>query len=75
MTSLTTLLNYVEGNSFYDPSTFDADNFSFERRIRLFTNAGITSDSLMDMDFIPNLKNTSQLIINVSFRVAFKLTE
>lgn len=65
MISLLTLINYIEGNSFIDSSKW-TNNFSLERRTKLFTNAGIISDFLLDLDFIPNLKNTSELIINVS---------
>lgn len=68
MGALTTLLNYIEGNAFLDPENFSAKNFSLERRTWLLTQAGITSDFLIDMDFIPNLQNTSELIINVSYR-------
>lgn len=65
MTSLTTLLNFIGGNKF-DRQNFSASDFILERKIALLTHAGITSDYFIDMDFIPNLKNTSQLIINVS---------
>lgn len=65
MISLLTLINYIEGNAIIDPSKWTND-FSLERRTKLFTNAGIISDFLLDLDFIPNLKNTSELIINVS---------
>lgn len=66
MTSLLTLLSFIEGESIFDPSNFTADSFNFERRAWLMTQAGVTSDFFIDLDFIPNLQNTSELIINVS---------
>lgn len=65
MTSLTTLLTFIDGDSLFNRSNFKAVEFSLERRTRLMTNAGVVSDFLIDLDFIPNLKNTSELIINV----------
>lgn len=65
MASLTALLSYIEGNSVFGQTKFEAAGFSLERRTWLLTNAGIVSDFFIDLDFIPNLKNTSELIINV----------
>lgn len=66
MTSLMTLLNYTEGFYFIDSSDFQSEEYKFERRAKLFTTAGIISDFFLDLEFIPNLQNTSDLIINVS---------
>lgn len=73
MTSLISLLNFIDGYSFIDRANFSAEDFSFEKRNWLLTQAGIVTDFFIDMDFIPNLKNTSELIINVSNEIVMQL--